>query len=189
MTHARTNSQKSTGSTSHPDSVPSKSVFEESEDEDESSYTFDRGTSRKFRKGGLSLITRASAKQTSSASKAPLVPGHSPANSMPGLSDGSESSKPSSVGEQTPTDDPATKRFGRAFSSKTAPSKPDHPDDELIVLMQALNKPKRRESSARTRSSHERVGPESKSLSLLFPSTTAAKNPSYTPMLAGIMIQ
>ncbi|KAH7027865.1 uncharacterized protein B0I36DRAFT_144445 [Microdochium trichocladiopsis] len=214
--HVRSGPKKKSGSHSHAHEAPSMSVFEESSDDDEP-YTHERGTSRKFRKGGLSLISRSSHKHSSSKEattnashgtgtsknlategdshgsldefrrRVTMIPTHSPTNSLPGLSDGSESSNPPSAGERTPTEDSFTKRFGRTFTIKATMPKPDHPDDELIALMQSLKTPKRRESSARIRPTYESAGMESKSLSLS--SSSAAKDSSYIPgTIGGIVI-
>lgn len=202
-THARSNSQKSISSNPHPGEMPSMSVFEESSDEDELAYALDRGSSRKFRKGGLSLITRSSNKQPSSkdttfnappritpGKKTPTASGHHAPNPKLGPSHGSETLSSTSTGERTLPDDPSNKRFGRALSGRNGPPKMDHPDDELIALMQGLKKPKRRENSTRTRPSHERDVTESKSLSMECPSPTVPKIPSFAPItLGGIMIQ
>jgi len=206
----RNSSHKKSSSYSQPTDIPSMSVWEESSDEDESSYTHERSASRKFRKGGLSLMSRSGHKHSNSrdattntshptASVKPVVPegvGRGsldefrrrgaiiPApgpTSVPGLSDGNESSNPPSAGDRTPTDldEIFSKRFGRNFTTKAPPPKPAHPDDELIVLMQSLKTPKRRESAARIRPNKNKTNSEGKSLSLTLPPITTTKEPLF----------
>lgn len=209
---SRTSSHKKSSSYSQPHDLPSMSVWEESSDEDEASYTHERSASRKFRKGGLSLMSRSGHKHSNSRDATPntshttasikpavpegvgrgsldefhqrgaIIPVLGP-TSVPGLSDGNESSNPPSAGDRTPTDldDTFSKRFGRNFTAKAPPPKPAHPDDELIVLMQSLKTPKRRESSARTRPNKNKVDSEGKSLSMTLPPIATTKEPLFAP--------